>query len=229
MKNTTMGPNTPIPPPLTQTQLETTENLPALVLAHYRAIFHSALARGEAKYFVLPYTLLGSTIIPIIYLSIPHRNRPWLYQARWAVAALMVALNFDLLTNGTSSANMAIAYVTGLVASWGTIWWLTILLVLEPQFEAARVQRRRRKRKLDGGDEKVPVAIDESVAAVQDEYEHYWQYYPSDGSLFERLGWIFDLMVALRGVGEFFLPIYPFISWNISPPKGVVNKQYQPY
>lgn len=219
-----MIPNTLIPPLPTQTQLETTENLPALVLAHYRAIFHSALTRGEAKYFILPYTLLGSTIIPIIYLSIPHKNRPWLYQARWAVAALIVAMNFDLLRNGTSSANMAIAYVTGLVASWGTIWWLTILLVLEPQFEAARVQRRRRRGELVCDGEKRSEAIDESVAAVEVEYEHYWQYYPSGGSLFERLGWIFDLMGSLRGVGEFFFYLPPLFTL---PQKGVsTNKPY---
>lgn len=204
-------------PPSIQSQLLTTKNLPSLILAHYRSVFHDNIANGSARYFLLPHSLLGSTIIPIIYLTIPHKNRPWLYQARWAVAALMIALNLDLMTNGTSSANIVMSYCTGLVACWGLIWGLTALLVLNPQFEASRVVKRRRKKNLKlirgeygngsgnglHGDGKVKeVAIDENVAMGQNEYEHYWQYYPAEGSFMERLGWVGDLSVALRGVGE---------------------------
>lgn len=214
---------------LNQTELETTQNLPALVLSHYRTIFYANIATGQARYFVLPYCLLGSNILPVIYLTIPHKNRPWLYQARWAVAALMAGLNYDLLTNGTSSANPAMGYCTGLVACWGLIWGLTVLLVLDPQFEAARVMKRRKRRRrtttiTNGsaspsnddnlsnggvdtgramGDQKAASsAIDASVARVQEEYEHYWQYYPAEGSLLDRLGWAIDISFALRGVGE---------------------------
>ncbi|KAM7207024.1 hypothetical protein V8F33_000123 [Rhypophila sp. PSN 637] len=213
--------NSTIPSPLPQITLqETTKNLPALILSHYRSVFHAKILTGQAKYFVLPYSILGPTILPIVYLAIPHKNRPWLYQARWAVAALMVGLSVDLLVGGTSSANIVVAYGTGLVAVWGLIWGLTVLLVLDPQNEAARVvKRRRRKTKrtaagnghAENGDvaagrvkkdkEAASSAIDESVALVEDEYEHYWQYYPADGSLLERLGWVMDLSVALKGIG----------------------------
>ncbi|KAM7209082.1 hypothetical protein V8F20_000691 [Naviculisporaceae sp. PSN 640] len=234
---TTSIPNLNLPESL-QAQLLTTENLPALVLAHHRATFHANVANGTARYFVFPYSLLGSTIVPIIYLTIPHKNRPWLYQARWAVAAVMVALSVDLMTNGTSSANVVVSYSTGLVACWGLIWGLTILLVLDPQFEAARVMKRRRRKNLEkvGGGRNgagnnecqgKEVAIDESVALLQDEYEHYWQYYPSEGTFMERLGWVLDLTVALRGVGWNFAPStvpHP----QQPPPRSSADSEYPP-
>ncbi|KAM7223271.1 hypothetical protein V8F06_001484 [Rhypophila decipiens] len=233
--------NNSIPNPLPEITLqETSKNLPALILSHYRSIFYAKISTGQAKYFVLPYSILGPTILPIIYLAIPHKNRPWLYQARWAVAALMVGLSVDLLVDGTSSANVVVAYGTGLVAVWGLIWGLTVLLVLDPQHEAARVVKRRRRTKNVNGHGNGHVdaaarvkedkgaaaassaAIDESVARlVQDGYEHYWQYYPADGSLLERLGWVTDLSVALKGIGWNFassaLPHPPPPSPNDGP------------
>ena len=141
-------------------------------------------------------------------------------RARWAVAVLVLAVNWDLLTNGTSSANMAIAYVTGLVASWGTIWWWTVLLVLEPQGGAARVRGRRGREGKGNGKGEVKGEVDEVIdESVMDGWEYYWEYYPSEGSFFERLGWVWDLMVSFRGVGE-YLPFFSFTPLSSSPKKG---------
>ncbi|KAK3328987.1 hypothetical protein B0H66DRAFT_467583 [Apodospora peruviana] len=216
------------------------ENLPALYLAHYRSLFHDAVARDEARYFVLPYTVAASFLVPAVYLCIPHRKRPWLYRAQWAVAALMVAMSVDILTNGTSSANMPMSYCSGLVATWGLIWGLTVILVLEPQTGAARVMKRRRRKVGSKGEQKEEGDggqvtekeksrdgdwVDESVAMVQDEYEHYWQFYPEDGSLVERLGWVLDIMFALRGVGwNFAIPSVP----HPPPPSPTSPKESQP-
>jgi hypothetical protein len=49
-------------------------------------------------------------------------------------------------------------------------------------------------------------APDESVAAVMDEYEYFWQPFPEDGSFLTRLDWAFDLCTAFRGAGRFHDP-----------------------
>ncbi len=150
------------------------------------------------------------------------------------------------------------------MVSWSTLWGFTILVWMRPQFEAARVEKRRRTQKddkrgvaasaypnqareagqngsavvrrrkgsespsseaeLEGHDnrnrngtasgasqrknaekpsEAEQEAPDESIAAVIQEYEYYWQSYPSEGSFPERLDWAFDLVTAFRGSGVY--------------------------
>ncbi|KAK0618361.1 hypothetical protein B0T17DRAFT_643931 [Bombardia bombarda] len=169
-------------------------NLGAFYLEHYRTVFRASLAAGEARPLVIPFSILGSFVLPVLYLSIPHRKRPWLYQARFAVAAALVALNLQTIAS-TSSTQMAFAYGAGLMASWCTMWSLTLLLFMRPQFEAARIERRLRK------SSSIPPqkAPDESLAKVAAHHEHYWQPFPEDGSLLQRLSWTYDLFMALRG------------------------------
>ena len=239
----------------------------------YTSSFDAAVAAGTARPLVVPYSLFGSFGLPILYLSIPHTNRPWLYRARFLVLAAMLALHVQTITSGTSSSNMAAAYGTGLMISFSTLWGLTLLVWTKPQFEAARVEKRRRtakrpgsntawtgtregdreeaggvgekrqeaevngirKRKQDhsapqtngftrdksqesqsghASSEKIQAsevcyergnpqgnAPDESIAAVLDEYEYYWQPFPIEGSFLQRLSWSFDLVTAFRGSG----------------------------
>ncbi|KAH8884464.1 hypothetical protein GQ53DRAFT_390910 [Thozetella sp. PMI_491] len=190
----------------------------------YTSTFRASVAAGEARPLVIPYSLAGVFILPVLYLCIPHKRRPWLHHMRYAILAAMVFLNAHLLLR-TSSTNMAGAYATGLAAAWGIVWGSTLLLFMRPQFDAARVARRRKKRKhsdeyssetirrgqenghmpayrpgekSSGGGQ---VAPDESVAAALIEYEYYWQSYPENGSFLERLDWSMDLATAFRGSG----------------------------
>ena len=242
----------------------------------YTSSFDAAVAAGTARPLVVPYSLFGSFGLPILYLSIPHANRPWLYRARFLVLAAMLALHVQTITSGTSSSNMAAAYGTGLMVSFSTLWGLTLLVWTKPQFEAARVEKRRRTArrpginteqtgKREGNNEETSAvsekreepevneirkrkqghsasqtngstkangqasqngqnghassdkiqaseasyeggnpqgnAPDESIAAVIDEYEYYWQPFPIEGSFVERLSWSFDLVTAFRGSG----------------------------
>ena len=75
----------------------------------YRARFRDAVQTGDLMPFVLPFHLLAVWIVPTLYLAIPHRDRPWLYRARWLVLAFIVAFNFKMVT-GVSSLNFASAY-----------------------------------------------------------------------------------------------------------------------
>lgn len=104
--------------------------------------FRAAMAQGLTKPPVFPYVLLGTFFIPGIYLAIPHTNRPWLYQLRWAVMALIVAFNAKMMAD-TSGANPAMAFGTGLYACWGIMNCFSAIIWKSPQFESERVLKVR--------------------------------------------------------------------------------------
>jgi hypothetical protein len=109
-----------------------------------KAQFRADVAAGTARPLVLPLDLVGTFILPVVYLCIPHTRRPWLYRMRFAVMALMMWLNFDMISRAAST-NIAFAYASGLAGVWGTLWGMTVLVWTRPQFEAERVQRRRKQ------------------------------------------------------------------------------------
>jgi hypothetical protein len=196
--------------------------------AYLRSHFHADVAAESARPLVLPLDALGCLIIPLAYLCIPHTRRPWLYKMRFAVMAIMIGMNWNMMVRA-SSLNMACAYATGLAGAWGTLWGLTVLVWTRPQFEAARVERRRKRangglvrqdglgnghangavpgrpEKEEGLQEQArDKAPDETVAAALDDgYEYYWQAYPTDSPLATRLDWAFDYITAFRGSGTF--------------------------
>ncbi|KAK4043012.1 membrane bound O-acyl transferase family-domain-containing protein [Parachaetomium inaequale] len=188
-------------------------NLGIYYQQQYQAAFNAALAAGEVKPLVIPWSFVGSFFLPLVYLVIPHTNRPWLYRMRWAVAAAVVYLNVRLMQT-TSAGNEAVAYTTGLVAVWGTIWALRLLIFTRPQWEAARVEWRPRLggKGLAGGKKKATVMTppDESVAAALPHHEYFWQPFPATAPLLTRLGWTADLLTASRGAGwNFAIPSIP--------------------
>lgn len=109
----------------------------------YRAKFNDDVLAGTKQPFLIPLHLLGLWVLPTLYLAIPHKNRPWLYRARWLVLALVVVFNINIILH-VSSHNFASAYGAGLIAAWGIIWNLTILVWTKPQWEAKRVDIRRK-------------------------------------------------------------------------------------
>ncbi|KAI1107553.1 hypothetical protein F4804DRAFT_163463 [Jackrogersella minutella] len=114
----------------------------------YRAKFQNDVLTGTKTPLIVPLHLLGIWILPTLYLAIPHRNRPWLYNARWLVLAFIVVFNFNIILHA-SSHNFGSAYGAGLVGAWGIVWSFTLLVWTRPQWEAKRVNIRR-KRRLDG-------------------------------------------------------------------------------
>ncbi|KAH6650707.1 hypothetical protein F5144DRAFT_543720 [Chaetomium tenue] len=194
-------------------------NLAVYQQQQYRDAFNAAVAAGELKPLVIPWSFVGSFFLPLLYLSIPHTNRPWLYRMRWLVAAAVVYLNTRLLQT-TSAINEAVAFATGLLAVWGTISALRLLIFTRPQWEAARVERRPRRTENGhglGGEKEKPVAMvppDESVAASLPHNEYFWQPFPATASYLTRLGWTADLLTACRGAGWNFsissIPHPPF-------------------
>lgn len=121
----------------------------------YRAEFQSQVAAGARTPLLFHIYIVGSQLLPALYLAIPHRRRPWLYRARWLVLAAAAGLQWWMLRNG-SSASFAGAYGVGLLAAWGLIWNLALLVWTRPQWEARRVVRRRGAARAAGGREAAP-------------------------------------------------------------------------
>ncbi|KAG5917389.1 hypothetical protein E4U61_002752, partial [Claviceps capensis] len=114
------------------------ERLEDILRVEYRDSFHQALQDGSAKPFLFPYSMLGTMILPALWLTIPHVSRPWVYQTRWAVLAFVVVFNVHVMRVCTST-NFGCAYSGGLFAAWGIMQTLGMLVWKRPQFEAARV------------------------------------------------------------------------------------------
>lgn len=205
--------------------------LATVVRDSYRAIFKARVAAGQAKPFVLPYGIFGTFILPILYMTVPHRKRPWVYAARWLVLTFIVAFNVKIMRE-TSSANLSIGYSSGLSAFWGILSNVANLVFTAPQFEFERVARRRKaktsspepsrksgrsdspvaarsgsqnglRRRAGGKKRRNKVAAPEADADEHEhEHEYYWQSFPENGTFTERLGWVVDLYTNFRGVGE---------------------------
>ncbi|KAI0898208.1 membrane bound O-acyl transferase family-domain-containing protein [Annulohypoxylon nitens] len=118
------------------------DNLATTYRDFYRAKFRDDVRAGTKTPFLFPLHLIGVWFIPTLYLAIPHRNRPWLYHARWLVLAFVVVFNFNMILN-VSSTDFGAGYGAGLIGAWGIVWNFTLLVWTRPQWEARRVNVRR--------------------------------------------------------------------------------------
>jgi hypothetical protein len=195
----------------------------------YKALFDTAIANGLKEPLVLPFCLLGPFLLPTIYLAIPHRNRPWLYHARWLIVAFVAV--FDLyLIRYMSSFNVAPAYASGLMGIWGILANLNLLVWTNPQSDYARIIRvpkdkattassngstrndlhdtnsnqenglRQRKSRADA----IAPSGDIGTRTKRQDLKDticVWQKFPENGSFGERLNWTLDLATNFREVG----------------------------
>lgn len=115
----------------------------------YELQLRHAIQAGSVRPLVMPYALLGTFVLPVLYLSFPHARRPWLFRARLPLLLLIVAFNMAE-TLGTSSVTFHIGYGVGLIQAWGILWSATLLLWMNPQLEAERVQKRKKQQPAGG-------------------------------------------------------------------------------
>jgi hypothetical protein len=197
-------------------------NLGDIARANYRDAFAQAVARGEKHPLVIPFSIFGPLIVPALWLAIPHTNRPWLYQTRWLVMAFVLWFNVGLIRS-TSSGNVACAYAAGLMAMWGIISTMHLLIWSRPQFEAARAikaPRRTSRTETNGqvkeghsrtmengarhrkGDQNGALVANGKNAPEEEESAWVWQPFPADAPLSTRLNWAFDLTTSFRCIGR---------------------------
>jgi hypothetical protein len=190
------------------------------VQAYWRSVVGESFAQARMKPLVVPYCFVACYLVPMLWLAIPHANRPWLYRARWPIMAAIVAFDVDLIRS-RSSMTTAFAYAVGLLAAWGVVASATLLVWTRPQLEAARIVRRRRTH---GRGSKAPsphtagepassalgvqnaassvnIAKSSTPSSDDDEYEYIWESFPAHASLGARLSWAFDLTVNFRCAG----------------------------
>jgi hypothetical protein len=106
----------------------------------HREQYRMAELDGSKRPFLVPLAFVGYYMIPTLYLAIPHKNRPWLYRARWVVLAFTTYLNLELIL-GTSSVNVITSYAAGLIGAWAIIWNFTLLVWTRPQWDAKRIRK----------------------------------------------------------------------------------------
>lgn len=148
-----------------------TQQVPLLDLAStyrefYRTRFRAEVQAGTTTPLIVPLHLFAYWVVPTLYLAIPHKNRPWLYRARWLVLAFVCAFHYDMIRH-VKSLNFAASYGVGVIAAWGTIWNFYLLVWTKPQWDARRVERRRVPRPINGvGDDRVPERLSTSLEDI---------------------------------------------------------------
>ncbi|POS83428.1 hypothetical protein EPUL_006466, partial [Erysiphe pulchra] len=214
-------------PHLTSTDIAPTSRA---ILSVYRNAFSEQLSSGTIRPTVLPY-LLYTTLILIVYLSLPHKKYPVIYASRWLILAFVNWLQWQTLWK-TSSSSYCIGYVVGLSISWIIVWSWALLVFMKPQWDAKRVQRIKiqtnetqsaaiiipdfskiqkdegnvRQRKHVNEDSHVQDRAVIKTNSSQTCYKYFWQPYPD--TPLERLAWATDLVINYRGPGW---------NWAISP------------
>ncbi|KAH6698398.1 hypothetical protein BKA61DRAFT_622183 [Leptodontidium sp. MPI-SDFR-AT-0119] len=113
------------------------------VMATYRSSFAALVNKGSLRPLVLPYHMYGCLLL-LLYLCIPHTQQPVIYAVRWPVLVVILAFQWKTLWEATSM-SMATGFAAGLVAAWGAVWSVTWLVLNRPQFDAKRVNRRKRR------------------------------------------------------------------------------------
>jgi hypothetical protein len=196
---------------------------------------------------VFPGASLGALVV-IIYLLIPHQNRPWLKQARYAVFAFNVAHTIYSVRN-VRAKNMASALGVGLISAWSVIWILAIMVCNDAQTDFQRIERTEgffgasRRRILQEQEEKRAAfdenqsfenkntertqnntngqVIKECLGPSKRDGEFAWQPFPM-APFIERLDWVLDVFANFRGAG-----------WNWRtiatppPPKHIQDQLYR--
>ncbi|KAF2273845.1 uncharacterized protein EI97DRAFT_423663 [Westerdykella ornata] len=212
------------------------------VTAYYHRQYDECVRAGTCTPFTYPFASLG-TLVAILYLLIPHRDRPWLRRARFLVWAWMAAFSTYTIA-GTKARGMAPAFGVGVVSSWGVIWVGTILVVHDAQTEFKRIERRSRvlENEREGDetgsaqangshDHVLDSTADETAENIGNGHsrelkgtisgqqkEYFWQSYPTH-DFRQRLNWVLDIFSNFRGVGWNWRPA------SIPPPPSFIQAQ----
>lgn len=114
------------------------------VMAKYEEAFASRVAAGVVRPLVIPHFFYGMGLL-FAYLCIPHTKSPIVYAARWPVVVTILSFQLKLLAQ-TSSGNVGVAALSGGASSIIILLTLTWLVWCKPQFDAKRVQKRKKQK-----------------------------------------------------------------------------------
>ncbi|KAF2176265.1 hypothetical protein K469DRAFT_700177 [Zopfia rhizophila CBS 207.26] len=109
------------------------------LLQHYYGQYDEGIRSGKIQPFVYPWGTFGALFI-VVYLLIPHQDRPWLCKARF-LAFTWIAAFAAYSIKYTRARNMAPAFGLGFISAWSIIWIAAILVVNDAQAEFQRIER----------------------------------------------------------------------------------------
>lgn len=165
--------------------------------------------------------MLGA-LVAIVYLLIPHQDRPWLRHCRYLVFAWVTG--FAIYTVLYTKARLiAPSFGVGLLSAWSVVWVGAILICNDAQADFMRIEKMRGVfgaptdkpkekdtinhtesphegiSKHENGD--VKLSLSKATAGPSDRDGQFaWQPYPLTPFI-ERLDWVLDLFCNFRGAG----------------------------
>lgn len=175
------------------------------VVKFYHERYEEDIRSGRYKPFLYPWDAIGGFLV-IAYLLIPHKNLPWLRHARHLVFAFNLAYTVYMIKN-VRAKGVANTLGVGLVAAWGTMWVLAILVCNDAQTDFMRIERmegvlgsdgRPQEKAQQNGNTKQATEHREHAGPSQRHGEFAWQPYPLTPFV-ERLDWVLDVFANFRG------------------------------
>ncbi|KAF1851140.1 uncharacterized protein K460DRAFT_361895 [Cucurbitaria berberidis CBS 394.84] len=212
------------------------------LIEHYYKQYDEQIASGEYQPFLYPWGIYGALAV-IIYLLVPHQNRPWLRKCRFLAFAWM-AWFAAYATLYTKARGVTPAISIGLMSAWGVIWASAILVCNDAQTDFMRIERtegafgsakNRPKDKHEANgtsdiqEQHTKHQIDATTSEIsnghagpRDRHGSFaWQPYPHSPFI-ERLDWVCDIFCNFRGAGW---------NWRTSalppPPKWVQEQLHR--
>ncbi|KAF2028966.1 hypothetical protein EK21DRAFT_101449 [Setomelanomma holmii] len=209
------------------------------LIEHYYKQYDKAIAAGDYQPFLYPWGTFGAVVV-IVYLLIPHQNRPWLEKCRYLAFAWITAFaTYTILY--TRAKGMATALGIGLISAWSVCWISAILICNDAQTDFCRIERLEGAFRSSTPSHIISKDVN-NTSKAQDEKRHNtinheitegqlgpasrygqfaWQSYPYMPFI-ERLDWVCDIFCNFRGVGW---------NWRTSalppPPKHIQEQLYR--
>lgn len=179
------------------------------VSRHLHEQYDRQIAAGEYRPLLYPWDTLGALVV-LVYMLIPHQNRPWLRKARFLVFAYNLAYTTYLVRN-VRARGVASALGIGLIAAWSTMYIGALVVCNDPQKDFMRIERQEgafgskkasatspqngtmiknvEKSKEENGSTSRTVEAHERLGPSQRHGAFAWQPYPITPFV-ERLDWV---------------------------------------
>ncbi|KAF2796325.1 hypothetical protein K505DRAFT_323421 [Melanomma pulvis-pyrius CBS 109.77] len=210
------------------------------VIQHHASLYEEGIRNGKFEPFVYPWGTLGALVV-IIYLLIPHQNRPWLRHARFLAFAWIAAFAAYSIKYTRPKAPTA-SFGLGLISAWSVMWVGAILVANDAQMDFQRIERSEgvfgqrteemvvQNGEITSGDKSGDIRSLNKPASNShaESHEHLgpsnrhgdfvWQPFPLEPFI-ERLDWVLDIFCNFRGVG------WNWRTSSLAPPPKWVQEQ----
>lgn len=161
--------------------------------------YDEGIASGEFTPFIYPWCTVGSAVV-ILYLLVPHQNRPLLKQARYIVWLLNAV--FSLYYMITTRLYLTLGY-GGFMLMWAIYWTAVLLVVHDGQAELSRVEEDGTQRTKDVQPKAAKSEINgpSMNGSLDNKRGFKLVSCQSATSISHRLRVVVDLFTQFRGVG----------------------------